>query len=117
MASSLPITPHLNSLSLLTFGHRLAAGSGAVSMTTERHQPGDDGRLAEAHVADDHHAPTGRWVVAAETGVHLLEEPLPAGEQPIGREPGDVEVERLQVERRRETNCRRRRRGGEGGGV
>lgn len=74
-------------------------------MTAERHQAGDDGRLAEAHVADDDDAPAGRGVAAAQAAVHLLEEPLPAGEEPIGREAGDLEVEGLQVEGRRERHC------------
>lgn len=74
-------------------------------MTAERQQAGDDGRLAEAHVADDDDAPAGGGVAAAEAGVHLLEEPLPAGEEPIGREAGDLKVEGLQVEGGGERNC------------
>jgi len=91
-----------------TCGRGRVAGGGwrhAVSMTTERHQAGDDGRFAEAHVADDHDAPTGRRVAAPKTGVHFLEEPLPAGEQPIGREARHLEVEGLQVEGRSEADC------------
>lgn len=76
-----------------------------IPVTAERHQAGDDGRLAEAHVADDNDAPAGRGVAAAEAAVDLLEEPLPAGEEPIGREVGDLKVERLQVEGGRERNC------------
>lgn len=53
-------------------------------MTTERDQAGDDGGLAETHVADDDHALAGGRVVPGETGLHFLEEPLPASEQPIG---------------------------------
>lgn len=74
-------------------------------MTAERQQAGDDGRLAEAHVADDDDAPAGGGVAATEAGVHLLEEPLPAGEEPIGREAGDLKVEGLQVEGGGERNC------------
>lgn len=49
-------------LSLLTFRHCLVASSSwphTVSMTTERHQTGNDGRFAKAHVADNHQASTG----------------------------------------------------------
>lgn len=98
------------SLSLLTLRYGLSAGSGwphLVSVTTERSQTGDDGRFAEAHVAHDHHAPTSWCVASAKTSVHLLEEPLPAGEQPIRRETRNLKVEGLQVERGSETNCRK----------
>lgn len=74
-------------------------------VTAVPQQAGDDGRLAEAHVADDDDAPAGGGVAAAEAGVHLLEEPLPAGEEPIGREAGDLKVEGLQVEGGGERNC------------
>lgn len=95
-------------IALLTFRQglvRCGLRPQPIPVTAESHEAGDDGRLAEAHVADDDDAPAGRGVAAAEAAVHLLEEPLPAGEEPIGREAGDLEVEGLQVEGGREGNC------------
>lgn len=70
----------------LTFVYGLAARSiwpHTVSMTTKCHQASNDGRFAKSHVADDNRAPAGCWIITAEAGVHFLEEPLPAGEEPI----------------------------------
>lgn len=75
-------------------------------MATERHETCEDGGLAEAHVADDHHALAAGVVGSAQVSVHLLEEPLPAAEQPIGREPGNLKVQGLQVEGGSKINCR-----------
>lgn len=73
-------------LFLLTFRHGLVSSSSwphSVSMATEGREMSNDGRFAEAHVANDHHTVVAGGVAAAQVSVHFLEEPLPPTEQPI----------------------------------
>lgn len=67
---------------------------GAVA--AERHQPGDDGGLAEADVADDHHAAVDAGVGALQLGVDLVEHPVPAHEHRLRGDAGHLEEQRLQ---------------------
>lgn len=68
----------------------------AVAVAAECHQAGDDGSLAEAHVAHDNHTSIGCRVVAVKMGVHFLEEPLPPGEERISCQAGHLEQKGLE---------------------
>ena len=70
--------------------------SHAVPVATERHQPGNDGRLAEADAADDNHAAIGGGVGSAQLGVNLLEQPITACEDRIHGDAGHLEEEGLE---------------------
>lgn len=104
---------HLSSynwLYLLTFRHGLVATPGwphSVSMATKCHKMGDNGWFAKAHVSDDYYTPIGWGVSAAEVSIHLLEEPIPAIEQPVRGQPRNLKVQGLRGESRSERDCRR----------
>ena len=89
-----------------TFGRGLGAVRGdlphAGAVATERHQAGNDGRLAEADVAHDDHARAGAGV---ELAVDLLEEPVAAGEHRVHGDAGHLEQQRLQGDVRRPVGC------------
>lgn len=65
-------------------------------MAAERHQAGDDGRLAKADVAHHSHAAAGASVRAVDVGINLLEEPFAAGEDRVHGDAGHLEQQRLQ---------------------
>lgn len=83
-----------------TFGRGLGAVGGdlphAGAVAAERHQAGDDGRLAEADVAHDGHAAVGAGVGAVEVGVDLLEEPLAAREDGVHGDAGHLKQQRFE---------------------
>lgn len=83
-----------------TFGRRLGAVGGNLShagaVAAERHQAGDDGRLAEADVAHNRHAAVGAGIGAVEVGVDLLEEPLAAREDGVHGDAGHLKQQRFE---------------------
>lgn len=83
-----------------TFGRRLRAVGGNLShagaVAAERHQAGDDGRLAEADVAHNRHAAVGAGIGAVEVGVDLLEEPLAAREDGVHGDAGHLKQQRFE---------------------
>ena len=97
-----------------TFGRRLRAVGGdlphASAVAAERHQARDDGGLAEADVADHHHAAVGAGVGAVQVGVDLLEEPLAAREDRVHGDAGHLEQQGLEGDVLRpiggKTHCR-----------
>lgn len=64
-------------------------------MAAQSHQTWDDGSFAEAHVAHDDHAVSGR-LPAAQVSFRFLEQPLSAREHGVGRDAGHLEQEWLQ---------------------
>lgn len=75
-------------------------------MAAQRHQPGDDRRLAEADVAHNHDAvaDTAVWVV--EVGVDLLEEPLASGEDGVHGDAGYFKQQRFESDVLRPIRCK-----------
>lgn len=84
----------------LTFGWSLRAVWGdlphAVAVAAESHQAGDYGRLAKANVANEHHAPVGSTVGAAQLSINFLEKPLPPRKHRVHRDAGNLKEQRLQ---------------------
>lgn len=85
---------------VLTFGRGVRAVGGdlphARAVAAQRHQPGDDGGLAEADVAHDDDAAVDAGVGALQLRVDLVEHPVPAHEHRLGGDAGDLEQQRLQ---------------------
>lgn len=69
--------------------------SHAVAVAAESHQARDDGRLAEAHVANNNDTLTGGGLTAAQTSFDFLEQPFSTGENRIGCQTGHLEEKRL----------------------
>ena len=95
---------------MLTFGWSLRAVGGdlphAGAVAAERHQAGDDRRLAETDVAYYGHAAVGAGVGAVEVGVDLLEEPLAAREDRVHGDAGHLEQQRLECDVLRPIGCK-----------
>lgn len=75
-------------------------------MATERHQAGDDRRLAEADVAHDHDALAGAGVGPVEVAIDLLEEPLASGEDGVHGDAGHFEQQRFESDVLRSVGCK-----------
>lgn len=75
-------------------------------MAAQRHQPGDDRRLAEADVAHDHDAVVATAVGVVEVGVDLLEEPLASREDRVHGDAGYFEQQRFESDVLRPIRCK-----------
>lgn len=84
------------------------------AVAAERNQPGDDGSLPKAYVANDHHSSVNAGVGALQLSIDLVEHPVAANEDGLGGDAGNLEEQWFQRDVRRSVRCKANCKGTQG---
>lgn len=80
--------------------------SHTCAMAAERNQPGDDGSLSKAYVANDHHSSVNAGVWTLQLSIYLVKHPVAANEDGLGGDAGNLKEQWFQRDVRRSVRCK-----------